>query len=135
MSKVKQLDKESLREILDEVNEELRALGKQFGVELKAGGGKFTPTNATVKLQVNLIHKGEVIRKEATDWNRYYRSFGFKKDQLNSEIKWHGERWIVRGLLMRARKNPILAERKRDGKMYRLSEMALTGKYVRDGSY
>lgn len=67
----KNITKDILLSITQDINDALKAVAQKHGVEIRAGGGTYADKNATIKTTISVIdEKGETISKtrEDLDW-------------------------------------------------------------------
>ena len=107
--KVKQFDKSNVNVVSSMINDELKALGKKLGIEIRAGRGKYSSTNFTLKLEMSVMDGGEVITKEAVAFKELASLYGFKKSDLGKSFMSNGKKFTITGLNTRAKKYPINA--------------------------
>lgn len=107
------------RDIRSELELVLPAIGKQLGVKLALGKGRFCPNFATLKIDVTpLTEAGTEQSKIEVDFKLHAASFGLKASDLGREFGTSiGSRFKICGLNPRAWKSPILATN--NGKTYK----------------
>ena len=131
--KITTIDRNALRTLRTAIDAALESVGKQYGVKLTASG-KAHYGGATGDIQVEIAtigQDGTVIMKEVRDFNECHELFGLKPEHLNAEFTVRGEKYRIGGLLMNAKRFPILGIRAKDGKQFKFPETAvasLTGK-------
>jgi hypothetical protein len=114
------ITRSALKVLKNDIDAALVALGEKHGVVLETGNGRFSPSNATVKLKISCINKGgEVLSKEAEDFKQDCWKFGLQPEDLGKSFRSNVKEWKVVGLLPRSRKYPVLCERLPDGKRFK----------------
>lgn len=112
-----QLTRELLGQMDREIQAALQPIAKKYGVVITAGGGSFTPTNATTKLKIaTLGDDGVANTPEREAFERYASFHGFSKS-LGDQVFYAGETWTLEGYRPKAKKFPILAKRASDGEI------------------
>jgi hypothetical protein len=101
------ISKESLKQLRDDIDAALKAVGDKHGVALRAGNASYTATNATFKLEVS------------TSFNRFCTLYGFKPENLGATFQNRGVTFTLIGLDRKSRKYPVLARNAKDGKTYK----------------
>lgn len=121
------LDHTKLKLIGKDIDAALQAVGEKHGVEIKYDGGRFTSSNATLKLSVGVINSvtGEAETKERQDFKTYAKSFGLSPDMLDKVFTMQGKAYRVCGLKPRSYKRPVLAELVGTGKVYKFTDGAV----------
>lgn len=95
----------------------LAAVEAQYGIKITVGNARFLPDNATFKLEMATIGTSGVANTRERDaFKRDAYLFGLKADDLDKEITYASQRYIIKGLNPRRSKYPIVAVRVRDGK-------------------
>ncbi len=118
---MKEFTKQNLRELRDGLDAALKQLGEKFGVSLKLGTGRFSPTNCTFKLEAAVIAEdGQVVTKESQDFTRLAKVYGLSPEDLGRTFKTGGKSFTIVGLNSKRPKYPINAK-SADGKTYKFS--------------
>lgn len=125
---IQELTRSNIRRIADRITDELGELAEELGVDIQYGGGNFSPQNATLKLNVNLLSDtGNPITREQTDWEANAVLYGFRPEDLGREFNLPGTGMVkIAGLKTRNRKYPIIVERVSDGARYKLTPQRLS---------
>lgn len=117
------IDKAMLKEMREEIDEALKALGEKHGVELHAGNASFTADGGHFKLEISTItDSGQTMDRYAQEFLRYSYKHRVPKEALFCKLGSTGE--ILRGFLVRARTVPFVIEYP-DGTLHRVSENAV----------
>jgi len=105
----------------------LTPVATKHKVALTVGGITYSPTEATIKLEVATIEPdGTVNTKEVAEFKRHAQLFGLEPDDLNRTIQvdfgWQGrkEPGTIVGIKPRSVKYPILVRRESSGKLFKL---------------
>jgi hypothetical protein len=118
--KVQQFTKTNLRQINDEMEQAMKAVAAKYGLEIKIGNTRFSGSNASSKFEMMTISEsGDVITKEAIDFNRYKNYKGIEAN-LGDSFQYQGNTYTIIGYKPRSNKYPILAKCSEDGKTYKL---------------
>jgi hypothetical protein len=127
--KIKTFEKITLAPLRQDIETVIAGVGQKYGISIKVGGCRYSPENATFKLELATIaNDGTVATREAKDFTEYAELFGLKPEQLGTTIQFRGESYVVRGLAVKSRRFPVLTQRVSDGKFFKLQVGALTGK-------
>jgi hypothetical protein len=113
------MERSKVRELMEDVEAALKPLEAKYGVKLTGKRATYGESSVAVKVEFSSVGAGgEVVTREAEDLKRYGESFGLPKDSLGKEFEFRGQKYTVKGLAMRSRRFPVLAER-RDGKGFK----------------
>jgi hypothetical protein len=117
------MDRETVKTIAAKVEDAVRAIGEEHGVQIKYKGGNYTESSAVLKLEVAEIRGGEAVTREAEDFRRYASLFGLRPEDLGREFKdWSGDAYKVVGAKPNSRKYPILVKNLTSGKTFKFPE-------------
>jgi len=107
--RILEITPQTLRLLQDKINEALKPLGTEYGVSLRAEGGKYGSGYGELKVQIGIVTAdGETITKEATDFKLYAMSHGLQPGDLGKVITGKGKPHTIKGFVLRSRK--ILTE-------------------------
>lgn len=125
---IKSLDKKGLQMLRQELQAAVDAVGLKHGIKILVGNARFTPDNATFKVEIATVaENGMVNDHAASDFKQSCGLFGLKPDHFGAEISYGRERYKIAGLTSgRSYKYPILAERVSDGKKFKLPIAAVS---------
>lgn len=122
----KQIDRAFLRQLREDVEVALAAVGKRNGVLLSLGRATFTSESATFKMEVALATGAQTAAvaggasakdvKAASDYTAMAKLFGMKPEWLGQSFKWNGKELRIVGLLPNKRKNNVFVEGTGGGK-------------------
>ena len=105
------ITKDKLREIRAKMAPILKELGGDFNVDLSLGNASFSQHNFTLQLKGSAISEtGEIITKEADNFQRYAYMFGLAASDLGKTFKLNGCEYVITGLKPNAHKYPILCK-------------------------
>jgi hypothetical protein len=111
------IDRTILRLIRADIEAALAPIAKQYGIEIKAGGGTFEPKRFTLKIEGAVPgDNGQIVHREAEDFTRYATHVGLKPEHLGQTVVLMGTSYKIAGLRLKASKNNILLEPTRGGK-------------------
>jgi hypothetical protein len=121
MDAIKTFSSATVGALRPRLQEALAGLASQLGVQIEVGSASFT--HAYVKFQVifSVIGpQGQVLTPEAEAFLQAAPIYGFSREDLGREVQVGGQLYRIAGLLPRSRRFPVLAERRPDGKMFKL---------------
>ena len=119
-NKINSLDRDSVRQINLEIKEALKAVAEKYGVNIDIKGSRFSDSNCTTKLEIATIaESGEVLTKEAIDFNRYALSQFRITKKLGDRFTFKYEEYEITGLAPRSMKYPVLAKNIKNGKTFK----------------
>jgi len=108
---------ESMRVYLEAA---LTGFEEHFGVQVSVGNISYSYNNCRIKMDVAEIKEdGSVSTREADNFKRLANSYGLESNWLGQEFTSGKDVFVLTGLNTRARKFPVQATRKRDGKKYK----------------
>lgn len=126
---MKEINKEACRTLRERINAALASLAAELDINITAAGARFTPTNATFKLEIAVKgENGKVVSKFAETYNQLCLVYGLPKDGLGKTINFNGQQFVVTGLNPQCSRYPIMADCKQNGRGYKLPLSALGGK-------
>jgi len=119
--KIKSFDRAECRRFSEAVEIELQKLAKQYGLSIKRGNARFTPTNTTLKIEASIVNPdGTVHTKDAETFKMYARMYELEPTDLGREFTdWSGKTFTITGASSRRCRTPIFVERA-DGKRFRM---------------
>ena len=118
--KVTQFDRTNLSQINAEIEQAMKAIAKKYGIEVKLGTTRFSRQNASSKFELMAIgENGNVVTKEALDFNRYKNIKGIRAN-LGDSFQFRGNTYTITGYKAKSHKYPITATCLEDGKSYKL---------------
>ena len=119
------ITREFVRDVRKRIEEALAPLGQELKVRMILGGGTFTSSNATFRLEVAAVDKtGQALTREAEEFRHFATGFGLQPGDLGREFSYLGHRYTITGLNRRSRRFPILADRK-DGRKTKFTDAAV----------
>jgi hypothetical protein len=136
--KIASLDKKNLHMLRLELQAAAEAVGQKHGIKILVGNARFTPENATFKVEIATIAVDGVVNdRTVSDFKQACHVFGLKPEHFGAEITYGRELYKIAGLTSgRSYKFPILATRLSDGKQFKLPLAAvasLTGQKSSSG--
>jgi len=122
--KITRFDRAVCMNIGKAVTDALKPLEDKFGISFNRKGGSFSDTSYTMKIEMAVVAAdGTVLSREAEDFKRYCQLYNLEAEDLGKTfVADDGYIWRVKGLNSRSRKYPILAERIKDGKTFKLGQ-------------
>jgi len=120
--KITRFDRTVCMNIGKAVTDALKPLEDKFGISFNRKGGAFSDTSYTMKIEMAVVAAdGTVLSREAENFKKYCMMYNLEAEDLGKTfIADDGYIWKVTGLNSRSRKYPILAERAKDGKTFKL---------------
>lgn len=116
--KIAQFDKTACKALRSSLNSDLAKIAKKHGISLKVGNIHFTRNEATIKLTANAIKGGQVLTKEAADWNRHAKNHGITKSVGDTFVS-NGAEYKITGWSTRRHRFPISSIRVSDGRSFK----------------
>ena len=108
MSKVKEIDRNLIEKIRDEISHFLEPIGEKHGINLELGRCGYSSGNFTMKLEGSLVgDDGVVLTKEAEDFKKYAHWHGLEPEDLGKTFVHTNVVHTITGLRTRAKKYPI----------------------------
>lgn len=128
MSKVNSFDRANIRQINAEIENALSAVAQKYGVEINLKNTRFSTDNYSTKIEVCTLNNGNVMTKEAIDFNRYKNIKGINAE-LGDAFNYQGDIFTITGYKSRSSKYPILAVSNNTDKTYKFP-ISLVNRYV-----
>lgn len=126
MNKVNSLDRTSVRQINSEIESALKAVAEKYGVAIKVGNSRFSNNNCTTKIEIATVaESGEVLTKEAVDFNRYASSMFQITKKLGDTFEFRYDTYEIVGLKPRSSKYPVLAKNLSNNKTFKFPANAI----------
>ena len=109
-TKIKQLDKPTVKYIRKRLQATLMPLAKELGVVIDFGSCTFQTSNCRIQLKVAVLDPdGEPVTEEADAFRRSAKLFGFEPADLGAEFIVQGQTYTISGLRPKSRKYPVIA--------------------------
>ena len=122
MSQINSINPSVCRILRDEMDAALKAVGDKYGITIAVGGGKYTDSNVTFKVEAAVVNEdGQKLGKDAVAFQQNARYYGLTPEDLFKEFTFQGVTHQIVGLKPQSRKFPILAKNLRDGKTYKMT--------------
>ncbi|MBC8428244.1 hypothetical protein H8D04_00030 [bacterium] len=113
------LDRNTVKMISNDIEKALGDVANKYNVVINRGNASFTSDNMTLKLNVSTIgNDGNVMTKEATDFNTYASMYGITKS-LGDVVNYMGGEYKIVGFKPRSKKYPVIVEKLNDGGRYK----------------
>lgn len=107
---IKQFNRDNLQIIRPEIEKALKGLSDALGIEIALGSGRFSPTNATFKLELSVKDaSGTVINKERSAFIEVADLIGMKAEWIDKTFSFGGVTYKIEGYKSKSRKAPIIA--------------------------
>lgn len=132
--KIVKIDRDALKALRVAINAALESVGKEYGVKLSAANGHYDGSGMTGDLKVEIATiggDGVAVTKEVSDFKKYHELYNLKEEHLNAIFTVGRDTYRLGGLLMNAKRFPILGIRVKDNKQFKFPESAvahLTGR-------
>jgi hypothetical protein len=125
-TKIKKFNKVNLAIIAMRIQEAIKPVAEEFGIDLKDAGGSFDDTNFTFRLKGALIvedAEGNTVveTEERSNFRLYAGRFGLEESDLGREFSNGEDTFEIIGLKPRASKYPILGRNVLTQKRYKFS--------------
>ena len=120
-------NRNDLRTLNAAMQKALDVVAAEHGLQLKIKSGTYEPDGSrfTTKLEVLAPNEsGEIVSKEAQDFQKYATQYDLKADDLGKTFRSNGHGFTISGMKPRSRKFPILATRD-DGKTFKFTAEAV----------
>jgi len=118
--KINSFDRASLKTLNKAIIEAVQPIAEEFGIQIKLGGARFTPTDGKVKLICAIQNSdGTYETPERADFKEFALMYGLTADDIDMEFEWSKEKFKLTGIKIRSRRFPIMAQRMRDGKSFK----------------
>lgn len=122
MSKIKQIDRATCKDLRPKILAALKELGEELGVGFSLGNASYSPENATFKLNIGVIaENGTAKTPEAAAFERMASTLGFKPEDLGKVFVSQGVAYKISGYKATRRKYPISATRVHDEKGFKFT--------------
>ena len=110
MTKINTIDRDNLRLITRMLQAKVDEVAQETGLEIKVGNARFSPRNATIKLEVNTIgDNGMAFTKEAENYRYLAPLLGLSVDWLGKSFIYKHEVHTLVGYMPKSTKFPMLA--------------------------
>lgn len=116
---IKKITPAVCKKIRNQINEDLAALGKEYGLTIHAGNASYDANAVTFKVECAL----EGFDRDKEDFDQTHFLFDLPKDAYGKEFTFGGRKYTLVGLKPNRPKFPILAAR--DGSNYKLPERSI----------
>jgi len=120
MSKITKIDKEALKGLKDEVLAALEQVSIARGVKFRFAGGSFNPQVATLKLDIFLPGESGNETPERVAFRRMAACYSLTAEHLDKAVTVNGVAYTIIGLKQGRSAYPIVVQRTRDGKTFRM---------------
>lgn len=109
------ITKEHLRAVKSRLEEPLKEVAKELGIDLKWGAGRYGE-NGSLKLELAALGDGgRPITTESKNFALFCSEIGLEPEDLYGTFTQGGETYRITGFNARAPKMPLQAERVSDG--------------------
>lgn len=126
---IKQFDKKNLKNLREDMNQVLKAIELQYGIQIHVGNASYSDNEVTFKTKCNTIGQtGKPQTKEANQWKMYADLNGVGQFSVGDRITIQGEVFTIEGWNSRARKSPVMIQNINTGKNYKCPARVLEGK-------
>ena len=132
---IKEFDRTNLRSISADIEAVLAPVAAKYGITFTYKGARFMPDNATFRIEgATMGTNGVANTRERDAFKLYANLYGMKDTDLDREITYGGERYIIKGLNTRRQKYPVVSTRVRDGKTILLTLEGVKNAIIRSTS-
>lgn len=106
---MKEFTKRFLSDLDKEIQTALNEVAKRNGVQIKIGGGSFTPTQCDTKIKIIMLDEsGSTDANSRIKFERSARKFGYDPNDFGKTVEYAGYKIRISGVASRSRKNPII---------------------------
>jgi len=116
--KIERFDRPTAKKMREAINTELASLEEYFGVTVNLGNIRYSDDSLSVKLELRV--GGDPEEHARKDWEKNCAFYGFKAEDFGREFTYALDTYKVVGINPRSRKFPLVAERVKNGKQYKM---------------
>ena len=108
--KISTIDRQALTLLRPRIQDALRQLGEELGLELVPTSGKYGGATGQLTLEIRTrAEDGTVVTREAESFKRWAESFGLRAGDLGRTFSSGGDRYRITGLNPGAPRRPVHA--------------------------
>jgi len=139
MAKLTKMGRANTKTVVDALKAAVKSVEEEFGVVCTFGGRRYSDEGFHCKMEVGLADSSALADQQKREFECYAQQFGLKPSDFGKVVMLYGSRrgqepYEICGVAPRSSKYPILAKRKRDGKVYKWGahtvRLAIEGKEV-----
>ncbi len=104
---ITKFDRATLKALRNELDVAMKAVTEKYNISHKLGGIRFTETDFTVKVSVQVGSGADSAR---LTWEKYAPMFGLKASDFGKSFFHRGAKFKIVGIKPNARNNPVVAE-------------------------
>lgn len=124
---IKSFDRQILKALRTSMDAALKQVSAEYGVEIKVGNASYTELTAKFSVELASVSQdGTVNTKEVSEFKQFCSLLGLKPEHLGATVTQGREQYRITGLSLGSSKFPILVERVRDGKAFKLPRTAVS---------
>jgi len=117
---INKFDRANIRALNEAVIKAIQPVAEEFGIQIKAGGGTFTPTDYKMRLICAVQNTdGTYETPERADFKLFASLYGLTADDVDMEFIWNREKYKLVGIKSRSTKFPLIGQRIKDGKRFK----------------
>jgi len=120
MAKITQIDRPAARTIHTTFEQFLKGFGKDMGLTISCGNGRFSSHAIRFKVEISVISDPSVADPSQADFEYHAASFGLSKDDWAKQFISGGKCYRICGVAPSSWKYPILGKTPRN-KVYKFS--------------
>lgn len=118
--KIQSLDRPTMTLLRKEIDFAMEGVGRKFGLSIHAGSGRYTPQNATFKLEIATFGAdGAAVTADAEAFRALASTYGLDPEDLGREFTVTGTAYRIAGLNTRRPKSPLNCVRVADGRSFK----------------
>jgi len=110
MAKIKIMDRSTARVLQDTFNKFLKGFGKEHGIIISIGSGRFDSRSLKLKVELTVADVAGIVDKAKADFEFYASRFGLSKDDWGKPFLSRGKSYTICGIKPSSYKYPILGK-------------------------
>lgn len=119
---ITKFDKATCRQVAPKVLDALKPLAESLGLSIRYAGGSYSDGVYTAKVEFGVMGgNGLAASREGEAFKELAHFYGLAADDLGKTFEHRGEKWTIIGLASRSEKFPLIVQRTRDGKRFKMS--------------
>ena len=127
MSKVSSFSKQNLGSIRRKMDEALKVIGEEFGINFVVGNIRFSEQEFKTQVTAVAQNGNENVSPMEVAFKRNARSFGLKAEDFGKEFSTYNGTYKITGMKPNNHKYPIIGECVRTGKSFKFPISAVRG--------
>lgn len=113
------MDRQNAKVLAQDMLAALESVAQKHGVKFSQKSGNYTGTTLTLRIEAAILNADGVAEtRERKDYTLYCNLYDLKPEWLDATFPANGTTYQIVGLNTRKHKNPVLAKRTDNGKIY-----------------